>query len=87
MSTFLETDAWETFELYDETWAFVTIYHFASEKAQYISRTQFSMKDKDVYKEEGKHRYGFIYAPEAGEFFLQNNTGEKGYVRCIKDIE
>lgn len=87
MSTFLETDAWETFELYDETWAFVTIYHFASEKAQYISRTQFSMKDKDVYKEEGKHRYGFIYAPEAGEFFLQNNTGEKGYVRCIKDID
>lgn len=87
MSTFLETDAWETFELYDETWAFVTIYHFASGKAQYISRTTFSMRDKDVYKEEGKHRYGFIYAPEAGEFFLQNNTGEKGYVRCVKDTE
>ena len=85
MSTFLEPDAWATFELYEKG---LVITYIASEKAQYISRTQFSMKDKEkVYKVEGKHRYGFIYAPEAGEFFLQNNTGEKGYVRCIRDIE
>lgn len=83
MSTFLEPDAWATFELYEKG---LLITHIASEKAQYISRTTFSMRDKDVYKEEGKHRYGFIYAPEAGEFFLQNNTGEEGYVRCISDI-
>lgn len=84
MSTFLEPDAWATFELYEKG---PVITYIASEKAQYISRTQFSMKDKKVYTADRKHRYGFIYAPETGEFFLQNNTGEKGYVRCIKDID
>lgn len=83
MSTFLDQENWETFK-YERN--FPTQFEVYG-KPLYISCTTFSMRDKDVYKEEGKHRYGFIYAPEAGEFFLQNNTGEKGYVRCISDIE
>lgn len=80
MSTFLQPDDWETFEY--NGWSFNV-----SGKPFYISRTRFSMRDKAVYTEDGKHRFGFIYRPEANEFFLQNNTGERGYVRCIKDVE
>ena len=83
MSTFLDQENWETFKYERNFSPRFEVYG----KPLYISRTTFSMRDKDVYKEEGKHRYGFIYAPEAGEFFLQNNTGEEGYVRCISDIK
>ena len=53
-------------------------------KAMYISKTGFSMCGIDPYTGE---RRGFIYDAQSDKIFLQNNDGERGYVRCIKDID
>lgn len=53
-------------------------------KAMYISKTGFSMCGIDPYTDE---RRGFIYDAQSDKIFLQNNDGERGYVRCIKDID
>ena len=50
----------------------------------YLSQTAFSLKGVSPYSDS---REGFIYSTTGDIFQLQNNTGEKGYVRCIKDIE
>lgn len=53
-------------------------------KAMYISKTGFSMRGIDPYTGE---RRGFIYDAQSDKIFLQNNDGERGYLRCIKDID
>lgn len=50
----------------------------------YLSQTAFSLNGKPPYNNS---REGFIYSTTGDIFQLQNNTGEKGYVRCIRDIE
>lgn len=50
----------------------------------YLSQTAFSLNGKPPYN---NLREGFIYSTTGDIFQLQNDTGEKGYVRCIRDIE
>lgn len=50
----------------------------------YLSQTAFSLNGKPPYNNS---REGFIYSTTGDIFQLQNNTGEKGYVRCIRDIK
>lgn len=56
---------------------------YFDEHPYYISYTSFSLKDEDPYKKE--RRDGFLWNSDADQLFLQNNTGEIGYVRCVRD--
>ena len=53
-------------------------------KAMYISKTGFSMCGIDPYTGE---RRGFIYDAQSDKIFLQNNDGERGYLRCVRDTD
>ena len=48
----------------------------------YISQTAFSMDGQAPYN---SNRDGFLWNADNNVFMLQNNTGERGYVRCVKD--
>lgn len=50
--------------------------------AYYMCQTSFSMDGKNGYNTD---RDGFMWIYESGVFMLQNNRGEVGYVRCVKD--
>ena len=56
---------------------------YFDEHPYYISYTSFSLQKEDAYKD--KSREGFLWNSDADQLFLQNNTGEVGYVRCVKD--
>lgn len=82
MSTRLPDDAWETYG---------TLIHG---KATYMSYTAFALNNQFDYE----HRDGFMYNAETRAFTLQNwekptfpwgqgTIKERGYVRCIQDID
>ncbi|MCL1616615.1 hypothetical protein M3090_09445 [Bacteroides sp. ET71] len=50
----------------------------------YISQTAFSMDGQSPYN---NNRDGFLWNAENDVFMLQNNTDERGYVRCIRDSD
>ena len=56
---------------------------YFDEHPYYISYTSFSLQKEGAYKD--KSREGFLWNSDADQLFLQNNTGEVGYVRCVKD--
>lgn len=73
MSTRMPGDAWPT---YSRGWD--------SSKARYMCQTAFSMNDLHDYT---NLREGFWWSANNGVFSLQNNRGETGYVRCVRDLE
>lgn len=52
-------------------------------KAMYISKTAFSMCGNSPYTSV---RRGYIYDAQSRKVFLQNNDDERGYLRCVKDV-
>lgn len=50
----------------------------------YISQTAFSMDGQAPYNTQ---RDGFLWSSKGDVFMLQNNTDEKGYVRCVRDTD
>lgn len=80
MSTRLPESAWPTFKIDREGLLRPEI----TSKAMYFSKTGFSMQGNSPYSDERK---GFIYDAQSNKIFLQNNDGERGYLRCIKDID
>lgn len=52
-------------------------------KAMYISKTAFSMCGNRPYTSV---RRGYIYDAQSRKVFLQNNDDERGYLRCVKDV-
>lgn len=56
-----------------------------SNKVNYMTCTSFSMNGFAPYTTE---RDGFIYNAENNNVFLRNNgTEDKGYIRCVRDLE
>ena len=49
----------------------------------YMCQTSFSMNGMGPYS--NGLREGFMWVYSTGAFMLQNNRGEVGYVRCVKD--
>jgi hypothetical protein len=49
----------------------------------YMCQTSFSMNGIGPY--DNGLREGFMWVYSTGAFMLQNNRGEVGYVRCVKD--
>ena len=49
----------------------------------YMCQTSFSMNGLSPYY--NTLREGFMWIYSSGVFMLQNNRGEEGYVRCVKD--
>lgn len=80
MSTRLPESAWPTFKIDREGLLRPEI----TSKAMYFSKTGFSMQGNSPYSDERK---GFIYDAQSNKIFLQNNDGERGYLRCIRDID
>ena len=53
-------------------------------KPIYVSQTAFSLKGhKPEYDD---NREGFLWSSDTKNFFLQNNSGEEGYVRPVQDV-
>lgn len=80
MSTRLPESAWPTFKIEREGILRPEI----TSKAMYFSKTGFSMQGNSPYSDERK---GFIYDAQSNKIFLQNNDGERGYLRCVRDID
>lgn len=81
MASRLSDNQWPEFKGTGESfWGVETNF---DEHPYYISYTSFSLQKEDAYKD--KSREGFLWNSEADQLFLQNNTGEVGYVRCVKD--
>lgn len=86
MSTRMPPAAWHSYEG-----------HRASSKATYMCRTGFSMNGQYHYVSDedwwGRPIYdynpreGFMWSAQNGVFMLQNNRGETGYVRCVRDLQ
>ena len=53
----------------------------------YMSATKFSLNGNSSYVtfRDGQ-RLGFLYRPDGNVFMLLNNNTERGYVRCVKDV-
>ena len=53
----------------------------------YMSATGFSLNGNSSYVtfRDGQ-RLGFLYRPDGNVFMLLNNNTERGYVRCVKDV-
>ena len=53
----------------------------------YMSATKFSLNGNSSYItfKDGQ-RLGFLYRPDDNVFMLLNNNTERGYVRCVKDV-
>ena len=80
MSTRLPESAWPTFKIDRENFLRPEI----TSKAMYFSKTGFSMRGNSPYSDERK---GFIYDAQSNKIFLQNNDGERGYLRCVCDTD
>lgn len=50
--------------------------------AIYISQTAFSLDGTPPYSDQ---RDGFLWYYDSNKFSLQNDTSERGYVRCVRD--
>lgn len=79
MSSRLPEDAWKTYvgkgpAGNERTWS----------KAMYLCQTAFSMDGKYPYD---SNRDGFYYNAQNKKFVLQNDQGEVGYVRCVRDVQ
>ena len=84
MATRLPSNAWETFVC----WGPAGILSYSAQ-ALYMCQTSFSMVgysyDDYSYTDE---RQTFIWNPgNGGVFYLQNETSERGYVRCVRDLQ
>ena len=78
MTSRLPDNAWKTFN--DRNWS-----GQKSIKPNYICQTAFSLNGKDPYS--NGNREGFLWDSNGKVFFLQNDRGEEGFVRPVKDIE
>ena len=62
-----------------------------TKKPYYICQTSFSLNGKPPYDEMENGLYykreGFLWNADNNVFMLQNNRTERGYVRCVKDID
>lgn len=82
MATRLPDGAWETFNC---TGPFGGRY---SGQPHYMCLTGFSMVGQrfDQYS-YSNDRQTFIWNPQKKEIYLQNEIGETGYVRCVRDLQ
>ena len=83
MATRLPSNAWETFECSGPLGGRYNA------RALYMCQTSFSMVGEryDSYSYTNA-RQTFIWNPEnGGIFYLQNETNERGYVRCVRDVQ
>ena len=71
-----------TWELNWGQWEKVPDPQVASWQNYYMCQTSFSMNGTNGYDNQ---REGFMWIYSSGVFMLQNNRGEVGYVRCVKD--
>ena len=71
-----------TWELNWGQWEKVPDPQVASWQNHYMCQTSFSMNGTNGYDNQ---REGFMWIYSSGVFMLQNNRGEEGYVRCVKD--
>ena len=71
-----------TWELNWGQWEKVPDPQVASWQNHYMCQTSFSMNGTNGYDNQ---REGFMWIYSSGVFMLQNNRGEVGYVRCVKD--
>lgn len=78
MTSRLPDNAWKTFN--DRNWS-----GQKSIKPNYICQTAFSLNGKDPYS--NGNREGFLWDSNGKVFFLQNDRGDEGFVRPVKDIE
>lgn len=78
MTSRLPDNAWKTFN--DRNWS-----GQKSIKPNYICQTAFSLNGKDPYS--NGNREGFLWDSNDKVFFLQNDRGDEGFVRPVKDIE
>lgn len=72
-----------TWELNWGQWEKVPDPQVASWQNHYMCQTSFSMNGTNGYDNQ---REGFMWIYSSGVFMLQNNRGEVGYVRCVKDV-
>lgn len=78
----LEADAWPTF--HDESRGPLGgLWDESDIKPNYICQTAFSLNGTPPYNNQ---REGFLWDSNSRVFFLQNNTGEEGYVRPVQDV-
>lgn len=89
MSSRMTSDQWPKFSVevkwYEGRFMSSPIEHTETLTEQppfYMSQTAFSMDGQPPYN---SNRDGFLWKTEGNIFMLQNNTGERGYVRCVKD--
>ena len=78
MSTRMEENAWPEYTA--SSWTGGS----SSGKARYMSQTAFSLDGKSPYDDQ---RDGFIWDAQSEKFMLRNNDDEKGYIRCVRDVE
>ena len=71
-----------TWELNRTEWQKVPDPQVAEWQDYYMCQTSFSMNGTNGYDNQ---REGFMWIYSSGVFMLQNNRGEEGYVRCVKD--
>lgn len=74
MTTRMDADAWPTYTV-----------RRTSGKPNYICQTAFSLDGQGP--EYNNNRDGFLWDAQSGVFFLQNTTGDRGYVRPIQDVQ
>ena len=72
-----------TWELNRTEWQKVPDPQVAEWQDYYMCQTSFSMNGTNGYDNQ---REGFMWIYSSGVFMLQNNRGEEGYVRCVKDV-
>ena len=91
MSSRLSADQWPVYRDEDAySWRYVAFRGWeqypdpqeAIWQNYYMCQTSFSMNGTNGYDNQ---REGFMWIYSSGVFMLQNNRGEEGYVRCVKD--
>ena len=90
MGSRLSKDQWPVYSdedaySYELTWGGLNRYddpQYATWQNHYMCQTSFSMNGTNGYDNQ---REGFMWIYSSGVFMLQNNRGEVGYVRCVKD--
>ena len=82
MATRLPENAWPIYTVPAEGGLFGA--PSVSGKPAYMSQTSFSMNGNAPYS---SLREGFMWNSSNGVFMLQNNRDERGYVRCVRDID
>ena len=82
----MKENAWDTFFVPEKPGGILGIGYEprVESKARYMSQTAFSLDGKSPYDNQ---RDGFIWDAESEKFMLRNNDDEKGYVRCVRDVE